>query len=252
MNIKILLLIFILSISVEAQNLLKIKYEVTTEIDINNIKINGISLKDTNLADAVLESSNNKYYYELLANQIESTFYPIEKINNEQPPEPGSIVVINEPGGKNIYKNFQENTILDEKNFFNKKFITTDSLKNYKWTLTNERKTILDYEVVKSVSVIDSTKSIIAWYAPKIPFKDGPFIYWGLPGLILELEIINNRGNNNKSRFLAIEISTAENKNKIKKPEKGDLVSTEEYQKMVEEYQEKQTNYFQDGVDTSN
>src|SRR5690606_35769261 len=165
----------LMSISIGAQDYFKIKYEVSTEIDIANMKMNGISLKDTNLADAVLQSSKNNYYYELLSNKSESNFYHLEKIDNNQASEPGSIVVKIEPGGKTIYKNFEENIILDEKNFLNKKFITSDSLKNYKWNLTNERKTILDYEVIKAVSQIDSTKLITAWYAPKLPFKDGPY-----------------------------------------------------------------------------
>src|SRR5690606_7008715 len=216
------------------------------------MKMNGISLKDTNLADAVLQSSKNNYYYELLSNKSESNFYHLEKIDNNQPSEPGSIVVKIEPGGKTIYKNFEENIILDEKNFLNKKFITSDSLKNYKWNLTNERKTILDYEVIKAVSQIDSTKLITAWYAPKLPFKDGPYKYWGLPGIILELEILRNGESNDKTRFLAVEISISEKKNKFKKPEKGDIISIEEYKSMVKEFRDKEINYFQDGVDTSN
>ncbi|MFA7687512.1 MAG: GLPGLI family protein [Moheibacter sp.] len=253
---KLLKFIFLIGIIgfptsiLKSQELLNITYEVSVELDLDNMKINGISVKDTNLADAISATSDHKFYYELFLNKMESSFRPIEKINNEQPAEPGSIRIIVEPGGKNIYKDFTSHTILEEKSFLNKKFIVRDSLRDYKWNLTNETKIILDYEVRKAVSVIDSTRTIEAWYAVKIPFKDGPFKYWGLPGLILEVEITNTRANNDKSRFLAIKIE-ASDKIKINKPGKGEILSEKEFIKLVNDYEEKQMNVIFDGVDTS-
>lgn len=65
------------------------------------------------------------------------------------------------------------------------------------WKLTTEEKIIegfLCYKATMSEIVINpinlksSTYIITAWYAPKIPFSVGPLNYFGLPGLILQVE----------------------------------------------------------------
>ena len=42
--------------------------------------------------------------------------------------------------------------------------------------------------VINPINLKSSTYIITAWYAPKIPFSVGPLNYFGLPGLILQVE----------------------------------------------------------------
>lgn len=56
------------------------------------------------------------------------------------------------------------------------------------WTLTQESKTINGYTAFKATR---AKNKVIAWYTPQIPINFGPKGEYGLPGLILELEIGN-------------------------------------------------------------
>lgn len=55
------------------------------------------------------------------------------------------------------------------------------------WKLTSEFKTILNHKVQKA-TVSYGGRKWMAWFAQDIPFQDGPYKFYGLPGLILELE----------------------------------------------------------------
>ncbi|UPT69289.1 MAG: GLPGLI family protein [Flavobacterium sp. JAD_PAG50586_2] len=65
------------------------------------------------------------------------------------------------------------------------------------WELINEQKTIegiLCYKavmndvVINPISLKSTTFLVTAWYAPTLPFSCGPLNYFGLPGLILEVQ----------------------------------------------------------------
>ena len=67
-----------------------------------------------------------------------------------------------------------------------------------------------------------------AWYTPQIPVSSGPQSYWGLPGLILEI-------NAGRTTMLCTEIVlNSADTVKIEKPTKGKKVNREEYNKIIE------------------
>ena len=73
---------------------------------------------------------------------------------------------------------------------------------------------------------------ITAWYTMQIPVSAGPGEYWGLPGLILEV-------NSGRTTILCSKITlNPENKKEIKKPTKGKEVGREEYQEIVKKKME--------------
>ncbi|NRD23308.1 GLPGLI family protein [Winogradskyella litoriviva] len=71
------------------------------------------------------------------------------------------------------------------------------------------------------------TIEVVAWYSPQIPVNQGPDGYWGLPGLILEV-------NADRTTILCTKIvlNPAE-KEEIEKPTKGDEVTQAEYTEIV-------------------
>jgi GLPGLI family protein len=70
-------------------------------------------------------------------------------------------------------------------------------------------------------------KTITAWYAPEIPINQGPDKYWGLPGLILEV-------NDGTTIILCSKIAlNVKEKAKIEAPKKGKVVSQKEYDETV-------------------
>ncbi|WP_299106819.1 GLPGLI family protein [uncultured Winogradskyella sp.] len=74
---------------------------------------------------------------------------------------------------------------------------------------------------------VPKTIEVVAWYSPQIPVNQGPDDYWGLPGLILEV-------NADRTTILCTKIvlNPAE-KEEIKKPTKGDEVTQAEYNEIV-------------------
>lgn len=81
---------------------------------------------------------------------------------------------------------------------------------------------------------IEVPKEIVvtAWYTPQIPVNNGPGEYWGLPGLILEV-------NADRTTMLCTKIVlNPEDKEEIKKPSKGKVVSRAEYNDIIKKKME--------------
>ena len=82
---------------------------------------------------------------------------------------------------------------------------------------------------------------ITAWYAAEIPISQGPGNYWGLPGLILEI-------NDGQTAILCTKIVlNPEEKVKIKEPSKGKVVNQEEYDKIMTEKMKEMSERFRGG-----
>ena len=87
-----------------------------------------------------------------------------------------------------------------------------------KWKVLNEPKSILGYNCKKAIKIDDYKSKTYVWFTEEIPFGFGPKSYFGLPGLILEIE----KGND---IFIAEKIEINPKNIKIKKP-KANLKTT--------------------------
>lgn len=164
-------------------------------------------------------------------------------------------------GGGTHYKNIKDKTFTVDREFMGKEFLVHDSLPKLDWKLESESKKIGDYTCYKATAIKAASKSdfrnfrrknekdesetadkktnimdqydmpkeitITAWYAPEIPVSQGPENYWGLPGLILEV-------NDGKTTILCskIVLNTKE-KAAIKAPTNGKAVNQKEYDETV-------------------
>ena len=92
------------------------------------------------------------------------------------------------------------------------------------WQLTQEIKHINGYLSYKATR---SSGKVIAWYTPEIPISFGPKGEFGLPGLILELEI-------GKIIFRATKIIlNSKEEITIEEPKGGKRVTHEEYSEIM-------------------
>ena len=73
--------------------------------------------------------------------------------------------------------------------------------------------------------------TVVAWFTTEIPVSFGPVGYYGLPGLILQLETKNKN-------YLIQEISPQKEILSIEAPSKGKEISREEFDKLKKEKQE--------------
>jgi GLPGLI family protein len=68
---------------------------------------------------------------------------------------------------------------------------------------------------------------VVAWYTPQIPLSHGPDIYWGLPGLIMEV-------NTDNTTILCTKIELKQEDMKVEQPTKGEKVGREEYNEIIQ------------------
>lgn len=134
---------------------------------------------------------------------------------------------------------------VEQREFFDKKFLITDSIRRGNWKLNEETKTILNHLCRKATSQrigkrmtmsldngkmerkeIDDTSTLVAWFTTDIPVAAGPEVQGQLPGLILELET-----NNGRSVYKALELSPKADVAAIKEPVKGKKVTPDEFAK---------------------
>ncbi len=139
-------------------------------------------------------------------------------------------------GGINYesYKNLAESIAVDKNDLFGKEFLITDEIIKQSWKMTGNKKQILDYMAMESTITIRDTISVTAWFTPQIPVQNGPSIFGGLPGMILEVN-----QNDGKNIIIAESIELGEiDPGMIKKPIKGKKVDREEFHKIRKEKME--------------
>ncbi|WP_447635925.1 GLPGLI family protein [Flavobacterium microcysteis] len=230
-----------------------------TKTIMNDIKISGSNM--TPDLQASIEEKMKKGFektYELSFNKIESVYEEPQKL--ESPGNsPGGVMVVKagSSGDGKSYKNIKDKTALSEEDFFGKEFLVSDSLLQWDWKLVNETKKIGNFTCYKAIGVIPVSKedleayekmknkksesktvlftvnepkdrTITVWYTPEIPVSHGPGEYWGLPGLIMEV-------NDAKTVILCSKIVlNPKDKVVIKMPKKGKKVTKKEYEALIE------------------
>ena len=103
---------------------------------------------------------------------------------------------LNEEGGWGrpedfvIYRNYEKEKKTDFESVSGKTYLVEDSLSTPQWKVMNKIKEIKGYLCMMAVSK-DTIKNqtITAWFANDIAVQSGPEKFFGLPGLILELDI---------------------------------------------------------------
>ncbi len=163
------------------------------------------------------------------------------------------------------YKNTKEAIILEETEFFGKKFLISDDGKKPEWKLGSETKKIGNYTCYKATLIKEEnafsfssfgrrgnnnqddkkkeeekpkTVLVTAWYTPQIPVSQGPGEFWGLPGLILEVS-------SGRTTVLCTEITmNPKEKVALKMPKKGKKVTRAAYNKIVKKKTEEMREQF--------
>lgn len=242
--------LLITSLNLFAQEKLVVEYETRLEMDMNlleeQISSNGgVSSKE--VMAAFKDEVNKPKFYLLELTAEESEFNFVETINNEQPKEGRVIIEMGKRG--TIYKNLKKN-IIAESIDYPKEFIIQDSIKKYDWKISKETKEILGYETRKAEAIVDSITSLIAWYAPKLAYKNGPAEYGGLPGLILQLEEKRKSDDiNEKLVYTAVSLKVDQSKKVPQFPKKGKVISRKEHEKLMEEEMKRMKEMYGEGVD---
>jgi GLPGLI family protein len=252
---KILLLLLFTSLSF-AQEFQGKAYYFSKAILNDKIKVEHSGLKeeiDPEMEKAfqeALKKASEKNYL-LTFNKSECIYeqeQQLEKPKNVTGGMSISVSISSSEGKK--YINAKDKTSSVEDEIFGKEFLIVEPIEKPNWELVDETKKIGDYTCFKAkllVPVSDNQKKeyeeflkkeeikpslfkmqepkdkmIIAWYTPEIPASFGPNNYWGLPGLILEI-------NEPELIILCSKVVLNTKGTTIKVPNKGQKVSQKEF-----------------------
>ena len=118
------------------------------------------------------------------------------------------------PASKTDFRNFRPKKEEEKKADDTKEVAKDEAVKEKKTNFMD------DIDLPKEIT-------ITAWYTPEIPVSQGPEGYWGLPGLILEV-------NDGKTTILCSKVvMNVKEKAEIKQPNNGKVVSQKEYDEIV-------------------
>lgn len=181
--------------------------------------------------------------------QTESNWKQAETLagNTDGSSSDGMTISLSGSGNELLYKNLEDQRYVQEQEFMGREFLIQDALEVFDWELTGETKKIGDYTAQKATyyRIVDSqrfstgmtemenvkdTIQITVWYTSEIPVAHGPENYFGLPGLILEVQ-------NGERAFYCerIELNPHTDPVTIQIPKQGKAVSSEEFRSMQEE-----------------
>jgi GLPGLI family protein len=219
------------------------------------------NLPDPQMKSMVPEFRTDKF--ELIFNESVSLF---RSVVDDEAPDPFANAGGGGGGGMrmnfrmptaNTYTDLAKQTQYEERAFFEKEFLIIDSLKQYKWKLSEETKTIAKQLCKKATTMItapqmrmrvsigrggenntDTTANtprapketeLVVWYAENIPVSFGPDNYSGLPGVIMEID-----QDNGATVTTAVEVSAKYPKKELVAPTKGDKMNRVQFQENMQ------------------
>ena len=170
----ILFYFFVQALQLNSQiNYGKITYERKTNL-YKKFKDNG------DVKEWLKEEDKNKVdIFELYFNDSISVFKPQESELVER---------MSWATSKNVvYQNQVNRTRLTEKSLWGEKFLVQDSVRTFKWKITDSKRKICGYQCRKAIWVANDTTRLYAWFCNELTPSIGPESFVGLPGTILGL-----------------------------------------------------------------
>ena len=220
------------------------------------------NIPDPQMKSMIPEFRTDKF--ELIFNESASLF---RSVVDEEAPDPFA----NAGGGgggmrmnfrmptTTTYTDIAKQTQYEERAFFEKEFLIVDSLKQYKWKLSEETKTIAKQLCKKATTMITAPQmtmrmnvrmnrggesnadtaakapiklketELVVWYAENIPVSIGPDNYSGLPGVIMEMDL-----DNGATVTTAVEVSSKYPKKELVQPTKGEKMTRAQFQENMQ------------------
>lgn len=218
------------------------------------------------IEEAVKKASEKQYL--LTFNKTECLYEEQKKLDKPEASSDGISLSISYVTSGNKYLNVKEQQSIVEDNIFGKEFLIVEPLVKPEWKLIDETKKIGDYNCFKAELVIPVSekqkiayedflkkeekkpalfkmqkpedKVVTVWYSPEIPVSFGPDNYWGLPGLILEV-------NDGTNILLCSKVTlSTKDKAKIKAPKNGEKVNQKKFDEIQKKKEDSMKN--EDGI----
>ncbi len=197
--------------------------------------------------------------YTLTFNAHESSYKRVEELDKNGAVSSGGVQIRMTGGDGTLYRNTKTNEFREFEDLFGKEFLVVDEPERREWKIVNEFKQIGQYECQKAtfqstqrrmtmnsedgedeelVEEVD-TVEVVAWFAPSLAVSHGPDQYWGLPGLILEVQ------NGNFKILCTKVVMNSDEIGEIEIPKKGKKISQADFEALREEKLQEMMNQYQ-------
>jgi len=185
------------------------KFPINYLVVFNDVKSLEIPLKLSFNKDGVLETSNN------------TEIQKVKTLNSTKVPF--------------IYKDFNSKELYYSESIFRNQYLVSDTLDNFNWNITDEKKIIENYNCKKAKTKFRG-REFEAWFSESIPIPNGPWKFCGLPGLILEVYDTDNIYN---FKLIGIDIKSKIDNSFINIPKDYNIKEVLAYNKFIEIYNNK-------------
>lgn len=165
----------------------KLKEKISDNIGVSKEKISSIvdELFSNNTAKQTIKFKDNKT---LFIPEIKPETRTRKKFNIAQ--------ILLEKGGI-YYADLSKNIVYNERTTNDKDIIVKYNISDIKWNITDETTVINGYKVIKATAKYKFEKDkgkqvmrdVVAWFSEDIPIKVSPMNFYGLPGMVVMLEI---------------------------------------------------------------
>lgn len=187
------LLIILLNFNANSQNNFRVKYDLKFQIDSTNSK-------NIEKEIMILDIKNNLSNFQSENNFLKDSIFASNNPN-------GIFGLSKTKFNYNIKKEYSNSKIISYYDYTGFKYLINEDL-IIKWKIIDDSTKIILNQKCKLASTNFRGRSYYAWYSTEINIQDGPYKFYGLPGIILEIYDVKKH-----YHFLAIAIQ----KNKINK-----------------------------------
>jgi len=223
-------------------------YQTQHHIDFKMDSIPGLGDSMQKLIQDQLKKELQKEYK--LSFNNEEAIWKIDVTLEKPQLQTGGFSIQTSGGGGNtiLYQNIVNQSYTMQNDLMGKQFLIKDKLEKPEWKLEKETKNIGQYTCFKATlteeveersfqtingkgeeDVKKVTRVTTAWYTLDIPVQHGPSEFWGLPGLILEI-------NDGKTTMMCTQVVINPKEGvTIDIPTKGKKVNATEFEKISEE-----------------
>lgn len=162
---------------------------------------------------------------------LDSEFYVVDSLNSVNRMERSTVV----PRFKPIVEYFPNNGKFIFYKYIGRYYSFPKEVK-LKWKIEKEKKTIGKYTVRKAVTEYGG-RNWTAWFAQEIPLSFGPYVFHGLPGLVLEVSDDNQE--------FVFKFLYSKNSSFTKTIDFRNLIDPQPYSISFKDWKKVQKNYFQ-------
>lgn len=249
-NLILAMLVFVFAFAkANAQNLQGVAtYQTQRHVEMSLDSTSGMTSEmHKSIQEQLRKQFQRKYDLSFSKGEALWKEHPEELDKPQAPSSSGMVIMVS--GNRDIrYQNITDKTYTIQSDLMGKQFLIEDMLEKPDWKLEKETKNIGQYtcfkatwteeneeQSFKSVDGVEEettemvTREITAWYTLDIPIQHGPDEFWGLPGLILEV----NDGR--MSMMCTKVVLNPKDPIVIDIPNKGKKVTQEEYTQISRE-----------------